>query len=274
MWLLRGWHYRTHVALRGRADARPEKCLGLCTKSFFRFFWLDVSNMSAADIIDRPVADEQGTLGWSDEPNHQRVPGVRRDRERNIFGKSRMKKLVALGSAALLLGYPAAGLSADIVGTIVNPAGAPIPGVTVSVQNQAGVAVGTSVSDGTGKYVIDDLATGTYTLTAKGQTAVAYVGDQGITVDWGIAANSQVIAVATRGAGSTSASVSKSSLRDLSAQQVGAGKSDRNNNAVQRGDCAEDQDDGEQGDDAEITTKIEPGAQGPSRRHCNHTERN
>ena len=103
--------------------------------------------------------------------------------------------------------------------------------------------------------------------------AVAYVGDQGITVDWGIAANSQIIAVARQGAAPPSASVSgKSSMKDLAAKQVGAGNSDHNDNAVQRGDCAEDEDDGEQSDDAEMATNVQPGADGHRRRHCQHTE--
>lgn len=112
-----------------------------------------------------------------------------------------MKKLlvVASSSALFLLGSAMAVSSADIVGTIVNPAGAPITGVTVSVQNQAGAAVGSGVTDEGGQYVIHGLAPGTYTLISKGQSAVAYVGDQGITVDWGIAPNSQVIATARQG---------------------------------------------------------------------------
>jgi uncharacterized surface anchored protein len=82
---------------------------------------------------------------------------------------------------------------------IVNPAGAPLKGVTVSVQNQAGAEVGIGVTDESGQYVIHGLAPGTYTLISKGQSAVTYVGDQGITVDWGIAANSQIIAAARQG---------------------------------------------------------------------------
>ena len=89
--------------------------------------------------------------------------------------------------------------SADIVGTIVNPAGAPIAGMTVSVQNQAGAAVGSGVTDETGKYAIHGLVPGTYTLISKGRSAVAYVGDQGLTVDWGIAPNSQIVAAARQG---------------------------------------------------------------------------
>jgi Carboxypeptidase regulatory-like domain len=185
-----------------------------------------------------------------------------------------MRKVVAilLGSGGLLLSFAAVGMSGDIVGTIVNLAGAPIAGVTVSVQNQAGAAAGASVSDGTGKYAIHDLAPGIYTLILNGQTGVTYVGDQGITVDWEIAANSQVIAAARQGAAPSSPAVSGKSMKDLAAKQVGVGNSDHNDNAVQRGDCAEDEDDGEPSDDAEMEMNVKPGANGHSRRHCQHTE--
>jgi hypothetical protein len=114
---------------------------------------------------------------------------------------SGMKKLlfVASSSALFLLGSAMAASSADIVGTIVNPAGAPIAGMTVSVQNQAGAAVGSGVTDTDGQYVIHGLVPGTYTLISKGQSAVAYVGDQGLTVDWGVGPNSQIIAAARQG---------------------------------------------------------------------------
>jgi hypothetical protein len=184
-----------------------------------------------------------------------------------------MRKFVALSSGALFLGYAAAGLSADIVGTIVNPAGAAIPGVTVSAQSDADIVVGASVSDGMGKYAIHNLAPGTYTLVSNGQTAVAYVGERGISVDWGMAANSQVIAVARQGTGSPLPSISgKSSLKDLVTKQVGAENSDSSDNAVQRGDCAEDENDGEQGDDAEIAANVEPRTERGGRRHCKHAE--
>jgi len=112
-----------------------------------------------------------------------------------------MKKLlfVASSSALILIGSAIVVSSADIVGTIVNPAGAPIAGMTVSVQNQAGAAVGSGVTDQTGTYAIHGLVPGTYTLISKGQSAVAYVGDQGLTVDWGIAPNSQIVAAARQG---------------------------------------------------------------------------
>jgi len=179
-----------------------------------------------------------------------------------------MRKLIVWGSAALVLGYAAVGLSADIVGTIVNPSGAPIPGVTVSVQNQAGAAVGASVSDRTGKYAIYGLPPGNYTLISAGQTAVAYVGDRGITVDWGIAGNSHVIAAAKQGTEPSVPLSDNSSMKDLAAKRVDAGDSDRSDTAVQRGDCAEDGDDGDQSDDTEAAPNGDPGDTASGRRHC------
>jgi Carboxypeptidase regulatory-like domain len=186
-----------------------------------------------------------------------------------------MRKLttMALASGALILAYAATGLAAEIVGTIVDLAGAPISGVTVSAQNRAGITVGVSVSDATGKYAIQGIASGIYILMAKGQTAVAYVGDQGITVDWGIAANSQIIAAARKGTAPLLTSFSgRSSMRDLASKQVDATKGDRSANAVQRGDCADDEDDGEEGEDSEIAANVQPTAEAQGRRHCQQTE--
>jgi hypothetical protein len=126
---------------------------------------------------------------------------IPKDFHLNRWANSWTKKLlfVASSSALFLLGSVMAVSSADIVGTIVNPAGAPMTGVTVAVQNQSGAAVGSGVTDETGQYVIHGLVPGIYTLISKGQSAVAYVGDQGLTVDWGVAPNSQVIAAARQG---------------------------------------------------------------------------
>jgi len=182
---------------------------------------------------------------------------------------------MALASGPLILGYGATGSAAEIVGTIMNSAGAPVSGITVSAQNQAGATVGVSVSDGTGKYAIQGIASGIYILMAKGQTAVAYVGDQGMTVDWGIAANSQIIAAARTGTAPLLTSLGgKSSMKDLASKQVNAAKGDRSGNAVQRGDCAddEDEDDGEEGEDSEIAANVQPRAEGQGRRHCQQTE--
>jgi hypothetical protein len=194
-----------------------------------------------------------------------------------MFKDWAMRKLttMCLAKGALILAYAATGLAAEIVGTIVNPAGAPISGITVSAQNRAGATVGVSVSDGTGKYAIQGIAPGIYILMAKGQTAVAYVGDQGITVDWGIAANSQIIAAARKGTAPLLTSLDgKSSMRDLASKQVDAAKGDRSGNAVQRGDCAddEDEDDGDEGEDSEIAANVQPRAEGQGRRHCQQTE--
>jgi hypothetical protein len=151
-----------------------------------------VSDFSSLNL-GQPFQREGGRIGES--------LLISQDFHLNIGAISCMKKLlfVASSSALFLLGFAIAASSADIVGSIVNPAGAPLTGVTVSVQNQAGAAVSSGVTDESGQYVIHGLAAGTYTLISQGQTAVAYVGDQGLTVDWGIASNSQVIAAARQG---------------------------------------------------------------------------
>jgi hypothetical protein len=139
---------------------------------------------------------------------HGKTLLIRKTSTLNIGAVFCMKKLLFVASslALLLLGSVMAASSADIVGTMVNTAGAPLTGVTVSVQNQAGAAVGSGVTDETGQYAIRGLAPGTYTLISKGQSAVAYVGAQGLTVDWGIAPNSQIIAAARQGTGQAAVS--------------------------------------------------------------------
>ena len=189
-----------------------------------------------------------------------------------------MKKVVAMvvGSGALLLGHAAVGNECRNRGKNRESRRRANPGrVPSRCKIRRALQSVRARATGRVKYAIHGLAPGTYTMMLKGQTAVAYVGDQGITVDWGIAANSQVIAAARQGTAPPSASVGgKSSMKDLAAKQVGPGNSDRNENAVQRGDCAEDEDDGEQSNDAEMVTNVEPGAEGPGRRHCQHTESN
>jgi Carboxypeptidase regulatory-like domain len=91
--------------------------------------------------------------------------------------------------------------AAEVTGKVADRSGAAVPGVAVSVKNQAGTTVGSAISDSAGNYAIHDLGAGTYTFVVKGQTAVAYVADDGLTVDWGVAPDAPAIAVARRGAG-------------------------------------------------------------------------
>ena len=166
--------------------------------------------------------------GPSREGGRTRASSLRIPQDLPMVSVMKKLLLVTWGAGVLLLGSAAAASSADIVGTIVNPSGAPIPGVTVSAQTQAGAAVGSGVTDEAGRYVVHGLVPGTYVLVSKGQSAVTYVGDQGVTVDWGIAADSRVIAAARQG---TAPPLSgKSPMNDLTAGQFGAGHSDRNHN--------------------------------------------
>ena len=102
-------------------------------------------------------------------------------------------------SAALLLGVAMSAFGADIVGTVADPSGAPIQGVTVSAGSKTGTQVGTAISDSLGHYAMHGIQPGTYTLNAHGQSAVSYVGENGLTVDWGVAPNAPAIATAHTG---------------------------------------------------------------------------
>jgi carboxypeptidase family protein len=89
--------------------------------------------------------------------------------------------------------------AAEVAGKIADRSGAPVPGAAISVKNQAGTQIGSGVSDTGGRYAIHSLDAGIYTFVVNGQTAVAYVGTDGLTVDWGLARDAPAIAVARRG---------------------------------------------------------------------------
>jgi len=75
-----------------------------------------------------------------------------------------MKILIILACAA---GVPVAAFAqAGIVGTVKDPSGAPIPGVTVEARSPALIEkTRTAISDSAGLYRIQDLRPGTYTVT-------------------------------------------------------------------------------------------------------------
>jgi hypothetical protein len=89
--------------------------------------------------------------------------------------------------------------SAEIVGRVIEQGGAPATGLQLSVVNQAGVQVAETTPDGTGSYSFHDIAPGTYSLNLNGQSAVAYVPPDGLTVNWGIAKNFPPVAMAKQG---------------------------------------------------------------------------
>jgi hypothetical protein len=105
---------------------------------------------------------------------------------------------IAFLIAAALARAPAA-LAAEIVGRIVDVGGQPVAGEQVLVRKFPDSTIHRFVTDETGYYAIGDLSPGPYTLYVRAQSAVAYVGDQGLTVDWGLSPGAPPVAVATRG---------------------------------------------------------------------------
>jgi hypothetical protein len=93
----------------------------------------------------------------------------------------------------------------DLVGMVSNNRGEPVPGVSVLVVNSAGVDSGRAVSDAHGRYAISNLTPGTYKLGSSGQWVMSYVGDRGLTVNWGLAPHAVPVAVAKQGTAQDSA---------------------------------------------------------------------
>src|SRR5262245_35837000 len=75
-----------------------------------------------------------------------------------------VKTLVLVASVILI--PTAAFAQAVIAGTVRDPSGAVLPGVTVEATSPALIEkVRTAVTDGTGQYRVEDLRPGTYTVT-------------------------------------------------------------------------------------------------------------
>jgi hypothetical protein len=77
---------------------------------------------------------------------------------------------VSFASAAPALrisSHPAATPGSTLSGTITGPAGAVIPGATLTATNSNGVLVGSATTDSHGQYRIGDLAPGSYRIRAQ-----------------------------------------------------------------------------------------------------------
>ena len=106
--------------------------------------------------------------------------------------------LIASIVTVLTIGRPA--LCADLVGKVLNNRGEPVSGVNVTVVNAADVDAGRAISDARGAYAISNLKPGAYKLNiVPGQWVMSYIGDKGLTVNWGLAPHSPPVAVATLG---------------------------------------------------------------------------
>ena len=107
--------------------------------------------------------------------------------------------LISLASGAL------PSVAADLVGTVAGRDGKPIGEFQISLADAAGKKIGDVRSDSQGHYEFRNIPAGQYTLTASNRTAVSYIDDGGLTVDWGIGDGVMPLAIAFPGAAGESA---------------------------------------------------------------------
>lgn len=110
-----------------------------------------------------------------------------------------------------------AGLCAELAGTVADASQHPVPGVVISVKTEGAGAALQALSNSQGVYRIAGLSPGLYDLTltskvatCKGGTSVAYIGAQGLDVDWLCSSKAEAIALARNGAPATETVVAAS----------------------------------------------------------------
>ena len=96
--------------------------------------------------------------------------------------------------------------TSTIVGSVVNNQKSPVPGIKILVKDPSGKILGEAVTNAEGYYTLENLNIGQYQLTLdplkppyQGETVVASLGSQGLTVDWIVSENAKAIAAAAPG---------------------------------------------------------------------------
>ena len=98
-----------------------------------------------------------------------------------------------------------------IVGSVVNNQRSPVPGIKILAKDSSGKKIlGEALTDAEGNYHLKNLSTGQYQLTLdplkstfQGETVVAALGSQGLTVDWIVSKSAKAIASAILGIASS-----------------------------------------------------------------------
>jgi hypothetical protein len=108
---------------------------------------------------------------------------------------------------SLVCGPPSTSFSQQrgaIGGMVFTEAGAPSAGVGILVNNTAGETVTRAITDESGAYLIQDLPLGQYNMTldplmtnVKGDTIVADLGAEGLTVNWTVSASAPALVAKT-----------------------------------------------------------------------------
>lgn len=118
-----------------------------------------------------------------------------------------MRKLAVTAITALfVLATASLALSADIVGTVSDAQGNPIPGVQITAQTPTGSVISQVLTGANGKYQINGLDPGTYDYVLnplrtgfKGGTAVSNLDPKGLTINWKLSPTAPAIAMASEG---------------------------------------------------------------------------
>ena len=139
---------------------------------------------------------------------------------------------VSFGSARAALkisSHPAATTGSTLSGTITDPAGAVIPGATVTAANSSGALVGSATTDSHGQYRMEDLAPGSYRIEAQAtgfekqvfaaEVAVAQQGVADLTLRPG-SATQTVSITASPGAPDTSPAIANQMLKPVAGQTM------------------------------------------------------
>jgi hypothetical protein len=101
--------------------------------------------------------------------------------------------------------------TSTIVGSVVNNQKSPVPGIKILAKDSSGKKIlGEALTDAEGNYHLKNLSIGQYQLTLdplkssfQGETVVAALGSQGLTVDWIVSKSAKAIASATLGIASS-----------------------------------------------------------------------
>jgi hypothetical protein len=100
--------------------------------------------------------------------------------------------------------------TSTIVGIVVNNQESPVAGIKILAKDSSGKILGEALTDAEGNYQLKNLSIGQYQLTLdplksafQGETVVAALGSQGLTVDWIVSKSAKAIASASLGIASS-----------------------------------------------------------------------
>lgn len=120
------------------------------------------------------------------------------------MNRTRFSVIVAVAALGLTTLAAFAAFAANVSGVISDATGKPVEGVRVIAQTQKWQPMQTAVTGSKGEYAIKDLAPGKYLFALepgsagfrKGESAAAFVPDEGLTLDWTVSATADPIALA------------------------------------------------------------------------------